>query len=54
MTDYLIDGRHGHYGIAAGPMKDVVDNIAKLPEEMVTAMRPISRTAARRRPAATR
>jgi mono/diheme cytochrome c family protein len=38
MTDYLIDGRHGHHGIAAGPMKDVVDNIAKLPEEMVTAM----------------
>ncbi len=38
MTDYLIDGRHAHHGIAAGPMKSVVDNIAKLPEEMVTAM----------------
>lgn len=38
MLDYLIDGRHPHHGIAAGPMKPVVDHLAKVPEDWVKAM----------------
>ncbi|MFM1855226.1 MAG: Aerobic-type carbon monoxide dehydrogenase, large subunit [Pseudomonadota bacterium] len=38
MVDYLIDGRHAHHGIAAGPMTPVVDQLAQVPEEMVRAM----------------
>ncbi len=38
MLDYLIDGRHPHHGIAAGPMQIVVDQLAKLPEAMVQAI----------------
>jgi nicotinate dehydrogenase subunit B len=38
MLDYLVDGRHPHHGIAAGPMQLVVDQLAKLPESMVEAM----------------
>lgn len=38
MLDYLVDGRHPHHGIAAGPMQVVVDQLAKVPESMVEAV----------------
>lgn len=38
MVDYLIDGRHPHHAIAAGPMKPVVDQLAQVPEDIVQAM----------------
>jgi len=38
LINYLTDGWDAHHGVAAGPMTAVVDNLAKVPAEMITAM----------------